>query len=450
MRPLSLRTRVTVSFAAAAMLISTVMAVLSYDLTRRTLLESRERGAIRTAYFDATVVQAGLAADGEPGEVLRALDTGASRRVAVRRAETWYLRTADNGITDAIPVALRQQVAEGQPSRQLVRAGSGVALVIGVPLADGSQFYVIDSLAELDRTLNVLSLILTLVAIGTTAVGAALGTYLARRALRPLASVADAARTITAGDLTTRLDPAAAPDLERLTSSFNGMVDQLAARLERDRRFAADVSHELRSPLQTLAAASSVLSRRRDQLDPRSAQAVGLVVEEVERFQALVADLLELAQSDQLPVREPVDVAELARRACVDRGLPPTIVTDRSGADPVWHVDERRFAQVLANLLDNAERHGGGPVAVVVGGDEAVAVLDVEDEGPGVPPEDRDAIFGRFVRGRGANARADSGGTGLGLALVAQHVGAHGGRVLVGDRPGGGARFRVELPRELV
>ncbi|GAA1803870.1 HAMP domain-containing sensor histidine kinase [Luedemannella flava] len=448
MRPLRLRTRVTVGFAAGALLISAAMAVLSYDLTRRTLLDSRERTAVRTAYFDATVVQAGLAADGEPGDVLRALDTGASRRVAIQRWGTWYLRNADNGITAAIPAGLRQQVTDGQPSRQLVRTDNGAALVVGVPLTDGSQFYVIDSLSELDRTLSVLGLILTIVAFVTTACGAVVGTYLARRALRPLTSVADAARTITAGDLTTRLDPAATPDLERLTSSFNGMVDQLAERLERDRRFAADVSHELRSPLQTLAAATSVLTRRRDQLDDRSARAVQLVAEEVDRFQALVTDLLELARSDQRPDRAPVDIAALARRSCADRGLPPTIVRDLPGADHVWHVDERRFTQVLANLLDNAERHGGGAVAVVVGGDDRLATLDVDDEGPGVPPTDRDSIFGRFVRGRGANARGDSDGTGLGLALVAQHVSAHGGHVTALDRPGGGARFRVELPRD--
>jgi signal transduction histidine kinase len=320
--------------------------------------------------------------------------------------------------------------------------------VTGVPLPDGTQFYEIDYLGELERTLRVLGLVLTLVAAGTTACGAALGTYVTRRALRPLASVADAARDITAGDLHARLDPAAEPDLERLTTSFNNMVDQLAARLERDRRFAADVSHELRSPLQTLAASASVLTRRRDQLDPRSAVAVDLITGEVERFQALVTDLLELARADQPPERDHVDVADLARHVCDTRGLHPGLVVVDHADDTVWEVDRRRFTQALVNLLDNAQRHGGGPVALRLGHREGVRFVEVDDEGPGVPAADRDNIFNRFVRGRTAHARGDSDGTGLGLALVAQHVTAHGGTVTVSDRPGGGARFRIELPGE--
>jgi two-component system, OmpR family, sensor histidine kinase MtrB len=112
----------------------------------------------------------------------------------------------------------------------------------------------------------------------------------------------------------------------------------------------------------------------------------------------------------------------------------------------IWHVDRRRFEQMIANLLDNADRHGGGAVAVRVGCDGDLGFVEVDDDGPGVPPQDRDAIFDRFVRGRTASARGDSEGTGLGLALVARHAAAHGGRVFVTDRPGGGARFRVELP----
>ena len=127
--------------------------------------------------------------------------------------------------------------------------------------------------------------------------------------------------------------------------------------------------------------------------------------------------------------------------------MPPDIVC-ADDADVVWQVDRRRFEQVLGNLLDNADRHGGGPLAVRLGHADGLRYLEVDDDGPGVLPQDRTAIFNRFVRGRHASARGDSGGTGLGLALVAQHVTAHGGRILVTDRPGGGARFRVELPQD--
>jgi len=433
---------VTAGFALGALIISSAMGLLSYDLTRRTLLAGRERSAVRAAYFDATVVQSGLASDA-PGAVLRALDTGGSRRAVLRRDGRWFLRGADD-VTPTIPVELQRMVSGGQPGTQRIRIASGPAVVIGIPLPDDTQFYVVDSLSELNNTLRVLALVLTLVAGGTALAGAGLGAYTTRRALRPLASVADAARHITAGDLTARLDPTTEPDLENLTISFNQMVDQLSLRLDRDRRFAADVSHELRSPLQTLAAAASVLGRRRDKLDERTAQAAGLIADEVARFETLVTDLLELARSDQPPDLTPVPIADLVRQIARSRGLPAGAVTAENAG--IWRVDRRRFEQMIANLLDNADRHGGGAVAVRVGCDGDVRFVEVDDDGPGVPPQDRDAIFDRFVRGRTASARGDSEGTGLGLALVARHAAAHGGRVFVTDRPGGGARFRVELP----
>jgi two-component system sensor histidine kinase MtrB len=260
MRRPGLRARVTAGFAAGALVLSASMAAVSYDLTRRTLTAGRERGAIRAAYQDATVVHAGLDTD-RPDivEVLRSLDTGGTRRPFLRRDGRWHARNADSGLTDAVPGDLRRLVEQGQPAAQRVPTDSGPALVIGVPLSATTGFYVVDSLEELDRTLRVLALVLTLVAAGTTAAGAGLGWYVTRRALRPLDTVATAAREITAGDLNARLDPSTEPDLERLATSFNEMVDQLAARLNRDRRFAADVSHELRSPLQTLAAAFGLM-----------------------------------------------------------------------------------------------------------------------------------------------------------------------------------------------
>jgi signal transduction histidine kinase len=447
LRRAGLRTRVIAGFAAGALALSASMALVSYQVARSSLLSNRERSTVRAATFDARVITAGLNTD-HPDivAVLRSLDTGGNRRALLHRDGSWYARGADPGAITAVPPGLQRLVEAGGQGIQRVRVDGVPAVVVGVSLSPTTALYEVDYLRELDQTLRVLGWVLTLVAAVVGAAGAGLGWYATRYVLRPLRSVADAAQGITAGDLTARLDPATDPDLQRLTTSFNEMVDQLSRRIERDRRFAADVSHELRSPLQTLAASASVLHRRRDQLDPRTATAAGLVVEEIERFQSLVDDLLELSRGDQPVKRAPADMAELAYRVVELRGLPTGIIHCGPPDRLLWTVDRRRIEQILVNLLDNAVTHGGGPTVLRIDAERGAGVIEVDDEGPGVNPADRTVIFDRFVRGRSAGARGGDNGTGLGLSLVAQHVGVHGGRVTVLDRPGGGARFRVELP----
>ncbi|RBJ00817.1 two-component sensor histidine kinase, partial [Micromonospora provocatoris] len=413
-----LRARVTAAFAVGALLLSALMALFSYDLTRRSLLDERERTAVRAAYYDAAVVRSGLDT-GTPDvvAVLRSLDTGSARRPLLHLPDGWYARTADVGAS-SVPVELQRMVADGKPAVQRIRLDGQPALLVGVPLPGALGYYELTSLREVEETFQVVGLALIAVAIMVAGAGAALGWYATRHSLRPLTAVADAAERIASGDFATRLDPTTDPDLTRLSSSFNEMVDKLVHRIERDRRFAADVSHELRSPLQTLAAAASVLNRRREHQDERTATAAGLVADEVTRFQRLVDDLIQLARTEQPAHRETVDVVELARAACRERSLPESLVTVDGDAPRLWWVDRRRFAQTLLNLLENAERYGGGPVAIRLGGRDGVGVLEVDDDGPGVPPGDREIIFDRFVRGRAAHDRAGTDGTGLGLALV--------------------------------
>ncbi|MEU8072745.1 HAMP domain-containing sensor histidine kinase [Micromonospora sp. NPDC049151] len=443
-----LRARVTAAFAVGALLLSALMALFSYDLTRRSLLDERERAAVRAAYYDAAVVRSGLDT-GTPDvvAVLRSLDTGSARRPLLHLPDGWYARTADVGAS-SVPPELQRMVADGKPAVQRIRLDGQPALLVGVPLPGALGYYELTSLREVEETFQVVGLALIAVAIMVAGAGAALGWYATRHSLRPLTAVADAAERIAGGDFATRLDPTTDPDLTRLSSSFNEMVDKLVHRIERDRRFAADVSHELRSPLQTLSAAASVLNRRREHQDERTATAAGLVADEVTRFQRLVDDLIQLARTEQPAHRETVDVVELARACCRERSLPESLVTVDGDAPHLWWVDRRRFAQTLLNLVENAERYGGGPVAVRLGGRDGVGVLEVDDAGPGVPPADREIIFDRFVRGRAAHDRAGTDGTGLGLALVAQHAAAHGGTAAVLDRKPG-ARFRVELPGAL-
>ncbi|MER6593095.1 HAMP domain-containing sensor histidine kinase [Micromonospora purpureochromogenes] len=446
MNRLGLRTRVTAAFAVGASLLAAAMALFSYDLTRRSLLEERERTAVRAAFFDAAVVRSGLDTDApDIAAVLGSLDTGSTRRPLLQRDGQWYARSAEIG-GSSIPDDLRRTVASGTPAVQRVRSEGQPVLLVGVPISPTVSYYEITSLREVEQTFQLVALTLTAVAIMVAGSGAALGWYATRHSLRPLTAVADAAERIAAGDLETRLDTATDPDLARFSTSFNHMVEQLARHLERNRRFAADVSHELRSPLQTLAAAASVLQRRREHHDERTAMAAGLVADEISRFQRLVDDLIQLARTEQPANRECVDVADLSREVCRNQGLPERLV-QASSARTAWRVDRRRVVQILHNLVENAVRYGGGPVAIRLScGANGTGVIEVDDAGPGVPVQDREVVFDRFVRGRAAHARAGTDGTGLGLALVAEHAAAHGGRAVVTDRPGGGARFQVLLP----
>lgn len=451
MRPvaLGLRARITAVFAAGALALSASLAFATYELTRSNLLDERERAAVRAAYLDASFVRTGLGGtDPDIVAALQNLDTGEVRRPLVRRDGQWFARTADNGLTGAIPRALQRLVDDGTPAVQRVPLRASSALVVGVPLPSvGASYYEISPLMELERTLSVLWRALTAVAFVTTVAGAFVGWWASRRVLRPLASVAAAAGTIASGDFTARVARDTDPDLDKLAVSFNRMVDEVSARSEADRRFAADVSHELRSPLQTLSAATTVLARRRESLDDRTAAAVDLLTGEVTRFESLVTDLLELARSDRPAERRPTDVVALSRGLLTSRRLSDRLL-EVSGEAQVLDVDPRRFEQILANLVDNATRHGGGLVRVGLRVADDELELEVDDEGAGVPIDEREIIFDRFARGRASSMRGGSEGTGLGLALVGQHVLAHRGTVEVLDRPGGGARFRVVIPGE--
>ena len=443
---LGLRARVTVLFSAGALAVSVALASATYGVTRSNLVEEREQSAVRAASFDAAVVGQGLTAeDADLNEVLRAVDTGQGRQPLIRQGGEFFGRGADPNLTTAVPPALLALVEGGQSAAQRVEVDGDVRLVVGVPLPDVAvTYFEVGSLDDLDDTLRSLGTTLLLVSALTTLAGLGLGLWAGQRLLRPLTSVSTAAEAIIAGDLSARLHDTTDPDLQPITVSFNTMVDQLSVRLERDRRFAADVSHELRSPLQTLMAASSVLVRRTGEMEPRTAAAAELIAEEVARFTELVQDLLELARDEAPLTRRPTDVPALLTDLSRDVVRPGGL--DLHAAPPSWPLDRKRVERLVSNLLDNARRHGGGATRLAAWSERDRLVIEVDDEGPGVPVEERLLVFDRFGRGRAASARGGSDGTGLGLSLVQQHSVAHGGTVTVIDRPGGGARFRVELP----
>ncbi len=307
----------------------------------------------------------------------------------------------------------------------------------------------------ISETLGSVRASLILATVITVLVGLVLGIVSSERVVRPLAGAADAARAIADGRLDTRLEPTDDPDLNALTDSFNAMVARLQERVERDARFASDVSHELRSPLMTLAASVEVMVSRRDELPERGQAALDLLVADVARFSGLVEDLLEISRYDAGAVRltrDDLAVAEFVQQAVQASSMPrSTINLDPRCTSARLNGDRRRLARVVANLLDNARAHGGGAATVHVtpADDSAGHVwIAVEDSGDGVVDIDVERIFERFSRGTGSSKRGTSEGAGLGLALVREHVRLHGGRVWVESRRDGhpGARFVVELP----
>ena len=281
-----------------------------------------------------------------------------------------------------------------------------------------------------------------------------------RRGLRPLERMGETARSIAGSDLSKRVSPSTErTEVGRLGLALNTMLMQIesafaqrAASEERLRHFVSDASHELRTPLTSMRGYAEVLRRNPDVSSDDVALALRRIEGETERMGVLVDDLLLLARLDQgRPLeREIVDLAGLVHDASADaRAVDRTRAITESATSPVTVVgDEMRLRQAVGNILRNALVHTppGTPIEVSLNGTTDQAVLMVIDHGPGVPVQERARIFERFVRADPGKSR-DQGGSGLGLSIAAAVVEAHRGRVSVEDTPGGGATFRIELPR---
>jgi signal transduction histidine kinase len=273
--------------------------------------------------------------------------------------------------------------------------------------------------------------------------------------MRPLDQVATAASAIAAGKIDTRVTGTTDPDLVAIVGSFNTMVDALASRIERETRFTADVSHELRSPLTALVTGVELLAAHREDLPERSRGALDIVARELDRFQRTLEDLLQLARLDtdnpaEIGDRTETDLRELVRHLLHDHGrdreaIPDAVATGSETAPVVVQVNRRQVERALLNLIDNADRYGGGLRRIDVTSDGTDAYVFVDDHGPGVPADQREHIFARFARG--AAPRGSGPGTGLGLSIVAQTMKQHGGDAWCTDPPEDlGARFVIRLP----
>lgn len=487
-RRYGLRRQIVASFVLGTLVLSTLFSFAAYTLTRSNLLERREATATARASANAETINRRLTAQADLNTVIDNLNSPEGTQPLVRIVrplpdrDEWLssnplgffdndvdpgLRVAvDNGnaaIMRYVPADLMLDVQRDDGSdddtqaetEEQVDPDTHVHLVVGIPLSGTrppAQYFEATSLQDVEETLSSLALTLLGVSALTTLASLGLGFFLANRTLRPLVDISIAAENIAHGDLSTRLDAESDRDLRVLTNSFNDMATSLEEKVERDARFASEVSHELRSPLMTLTASVAVLERRKDELPEKAQVAVDLLSTDIERFKTLVEDLLEISRYDVGAAAletNPVPIDEFIRQAVAYSGMMEVPVKVAAEAENLYvDLDKRRLAQVIRNLLENAAKYAGGATEVSIERDLDAVMIAVEDCGPGVPLKERDAIFDRFSRGAEGGRRGSGTGVGLGLALVREHINLHGGSIWVSDRLDGesGSRFVVRLP----
>lgn len=364
---------------------------------------------------------------------------------------------------------LSEALPEPDPGRRPTReiftvsaagGGAGGFRVLTVPRPGGPGLMVAAvPLSDMTNTLDRLLLVEALLTAGVLAGLALLSWWMVRRGLRPLERMGDTAEAIAGGDLTRRVEPAdPRTEVGRLGMALNTMLAQIEsgfserlASEERLRRFLADASHELRTPITSIRGYAELFRRGASERPEDLAVSIRRIEQEAARMGTLVEDMLLLARLDQRRPLEaaPIDVAALAADAVQDaRVADPARAIALAAPSPVMILgDGDRLRQVISNLISNALAHtpAGSPVDIDVLAADGWARLEVADRGRGLAPGDAARVFEPFFRADQGRSR-DEGGSGLGLSIVAAIASAHGGRVEVEPRSGGGSVFRVWLP----
>ncbi|MDR1150999.1 MAG: HAMP domain-containing histidine kinase [Bifidobacteriaceae bacterium] len=452
-----------------------------YDQRVQGMLLDAARGTAYTqAQFDNADTDNTMATSSLAKATIGSLRQSGSRAVGVLLA--WGPETtsfpqrvnpiaSDRMLWSVTSEALTASAATGasqvwQPVALTGDSGEVPGILVAAPVTLVSIPYVIVFAYDLATEARTLRLVERIVGVGgATVVGilALVAWLVVHQAARPVAGAARVAERLAGGDFTERLEIRGEDEFARLGAAFNEMADALQGHIEEleelsrvQQRFVADVSHELRTPLATIRLAGEVIHAARGDFPAAVARSAELLVTQIERFDALLADLLEISRFDARAAAldvEPSDLVALVGRVAGE--LAP--LAESRHTQVVLHVpdgqvratlDTRRVERIVRNLVGNAIEHAEGrDVDVYVAGGEACVALVVRDHGAGMGPEQVARVFDRFWRGDPARART-TGGTGLGLAIAQEDARLHGGMVDAWGAPGRGASFRLMLPRK--
>ncbi len=455
-----------------------------YDARKQQVLaEARQATASAQQLFDSSVTQTGTidVEAAQPGGAAAISNVTASpggSQLAILRTpgqvtqQTMTARLSMGLDLSVISEELRDQVAADDgvlysqavsiPEEERVDPGIVVGSALEVPTAGQYELYLIYNVRDVQETLDFVQQTLvigSLLLIGTIG----LVTYfVVRLAIGPVRLAAETAERLADGQLDQRIPERGEDVIATLARSFNRMADSLQRQITQladlsrvQQRFVSDVSHELRTPLTTIRLAGDVLYDQRDQFTPTTARTAELLHTQVERFEVMLADLLEMSRYDAGAVEldvEPTNLVRLVEESL--EGIRP-LADERSselrlvapGGYFEADVDARRVRRILQNLLGNAVDHGEGePIVVHVDSDADAIAIAVRDYGLGMDEAQLERVFDRFWRADPSRQRT-TGGTGLGLAIATEDAQVHGGQLDVWSRPGEGTCFRLTLPR---
>ena len=490
----SLQVRVVVSTLALSAAVVLVLGLVLQTQIAGRILQGKEVDALGQAEAGAAVLErelAGVDPDGEgaQGELNKALDrlTNASLSDDAGSPSAGEFRAVlttgprEPGGVDAagasevsagtvadVPADLRGHVAGGSLARRYVTISAGgveiPTLIIGQPVRTAGRDLEFYLLFPLDAEQRTLSLVLSTLIVGGLVLLlllAGIASLVTRQVVRPVRQAAEIAERFADGHLDERMPVHGNDEVARLAESYNEMAGSIQTQIRQleefgalQRRFTSDVSHELRTPLTTVRMAADVLHASKDQLLPALRRSSELLVTELDRFEALLADLLEISRLDAGVAdltADRVDMHGVVTRAFeAVRGFADDAGTPLRLHLPVGvyaEVDPRRVERIVRNLVANAVDHGEGrPVDISLAGDDDAVAVVVRDHGVGLRPGEAALVFNRFWRAEESRARR-SGGSGLGLSISIEDARLHGGWLQAWGEPGRGSAFRLTLPR---
>jgi signal transduction histidine kinase len=404
---MTLRRRLTIALALAVGVSAAALAVGSYFVVRHNLLADSVNSSAQQARRNLRI--APLYLKKGPGKLLEAYGrAGGFDTVGVQRGLQFSSRFFLG--LEQVPPELRRLVRGGQLGYQRRSVAGQHYLIVGGPVGKQTELYYFFSEQSLRHELAVLRNILLIGGGILVLLAAFAGAVLARRTLRPVARASEAA---------------------------------LSAAQARERRFTADVAHELRTPLAALVGEASLLAEHLDRMPPESRRPAELLISDVGRLRALVEDLMEISRLDagaEAVHEEPVDLATLTKAIVRARGWDGQVRLDAD--ETAIETDPRRVERILSNLIGNALEHGGDRAEVRVGRENGRAFVEVADRGPGISPEHLPHLFERFYK---ADPSRSGRGSGLGLAIAQENARLLGGAIEVWSEPGAGSRFTLRL-----